>query len=117
MGERTVWMVEFLTPGMAGQDWFPREEDAAKAFAGEARDRDVAAVRLVRITLDEELLGIVGLPLIPEDREDNPIQNAVEAVRDSMSWKDTSTYVAYGIEALEVDREVGDESVLPWNFG
>lgn len=117
MGERTVWMVEFLTPGLAGQDWFNREEDAAKAFAGEARNPETGAVRLVRITLDEERLGITGMPLIPEDREDNPIQYAVEDVRDNMSWKDTSTYAAYGIRALEIDREVGDESVLPWNLG
>ena len=117
MGSRTVWMVEFLTPGTAGQDWFPREEDGRWHFANVARDRDVAAVRLVRVILDEERLGIVGFPLIPEDREHNPVQYAVEDVRDHMSWKDTSTYVAYGVEALEVDRKVSDESVLPWNFG
>jgi len=117
MGKRRIWMVEFLTPGMAGQDWFPQEDDARKSFSLRATDGDAGAVRLVRIDLDEERLGIVGMPLVPEDREDNPIQHAVEDVRDNMSWKDTSTYRTYGVEALEMDRDISDESILPWNFG
>lgn len=116
MSERTIWMVEFLTPGLDGQDWFPREEDARKAFDSEAKHEDTA-VRLIRIVLDEDRLGLVGMPEIPEDREDNPIQSAVEDVRDNMGWKDTSTYAAYGVRALEMDRAVKDESILPWNFG
>ena len=116
MSERTVWVVEFLTSGMSGESWYPREEDARRDFGIEVGHKD-GAVRLVRLTLDEERLDLVGVPPIPEDRDSNPIQSAVEDVRGNMGWKDASTYAAYGVRTLLVDQVVSDKSVLPWNFG